>query len=388
MTQRLYYDDSYLTAFDSAVASVEEDGRRVYLEQTAFYPDSGGQPHDLGTMNGIEVIDVIDEGERIAHVLEKPLRESRVSASIDWQRRLDHMQQHSGQHLLSAVFAERFEFQTLSFHLGAESSTIDLETPALSLEEARSAEAAANTLIRECHPLSCRLEDASTAAGLRKASEREGLLRIVSIEELDRSACGGTHVRSTGEIGVILIRKLEKIRGNVRLEFLCGQRAVRQARADYEALSAAARAFSSPLEEVPALIAALQEQAKDSDKARRKLVVELAGHRGAALYAATPEDPTGLRRHVERLAGGSFDDELKALAQGFIAAGRGLFCALSTQPPAVLLAASASSGIDAGKRLKELLVKHGGRGGGNAQLAQGSLPAAEAVQALLDELLS
>lgn len=386
MTERLYYSDSYLTAFDASVVEIAEAGLRVYLDRTALYPASGGQPNDLGTLNGIRVLDVVDEGERIAHVVERPLRTEDVSGTVDWTRRFDHMQQHSGQHLLSAVFEALYGMKTVSFHLGAESSTIDLETPALSAAQVRAVEERTCELVLECHPSSVTFEDASAAEGLRKASEREGTLRIVSIGGVDRSACGGTHVRSTGEIGPVQIRKLEKIRGNIRVEFLCGNRALRRSRADYEALSAAAKLFSSPLDEVPSLVQALLEQAREADKARRKLAVELALRRGAELFAVAVADSSGLRRHIERVSAGGLGDEQRALAQGFTATGRGVFVAACDNPPSVMLAASAESGVHAGNRLKELLAVHGGRGGGSAQMAQASLPTVEALNALLAAL--
>jgi alanyl-tRNA synthetase len=276
--------------------------------------------------------------------------------------------------------------KTVSFHLGAESSTIDLETPALSPAQVLAVEERSCELVLACKPLSVAFEDASVAEGLRKASEREGTLRIVSIDGVDRSACGGTHVRSTGEIGPLQIRKLEKIRGNVRVEFLCGHRALHRARADYEALNAAAKLFSSPLDEVPALVQTLQEQAKDAEKARRKLAVELAARRGAELFTATEEDAAGLRRYVERVSAGGLGDEQRALAQGFTSAGRGVFVAACDNPASVMLATSVESGVNAGKRLKELLAVHGGRGGGSAQMAQASLPSVEALNALLAAL--
>jgi alanyl-tRNA synthetase len=241
-------------------------------------------------------------------------------------------------------------------------------------------------VVLECRPLGVGFEDALAAAGLRKATQREGRLRIVSIEGIDRSACGGTHVRTTGEIGPVQIRKLEKIRGNVRVEFLCGHRALCRARTDFEALTAAARLFSSPLDEVPAMVQALQEQAKEAEKVRRKLAVELALRRGAELFAAAGEDSSGLKRHIERVSAGGLGDETRALAQGFTAAGRGLFAAVCDNPPSVMLAASADSGTHAGNRLKELLTVHGGRGGGSAQMAQASLPSVDAISALLAAL--
>jgi len=218
MTERLYYNDSYLREFQARVVERSADGRTVYLDRSAFYPASGGQPFDLGSIAGVEVVEVVDEDDRIAHRLAAPLAvEGEISAQVDWSRRFDHMQQHSGQHLLSAVFDELFGLHTVSFHLGAESATIDLEGGPVDARTLLEAEQRANRIVFENRPLDVRFEDANKAQGLRKASEREGTLRIVSIDGLDRSACGGTHVRGTGEIGVILLRKVEKIRQSARV---------------------------------------------------------------------------------------------------------------------------------------------------------------------------
>jgi alanyl-tRNA synthetase len=216
--------------FDAQLAAgVSEDPCRIYLDRTAFYPTSGGQPHDLGTLGGQPVIEVIDEGERIVHVTAAPvLASGNISGEIDWSRRYDHMQQHTGQHLLSAVFAERFGFQTLSFHMGSEVSTIELATAELSESQIDEAERQANVIASESRPVHIRFEEAAAVDGLRKPSERSGTLRIIEIDGLDRSACGGTHVRSSSETAPLQIRKAEKIRGNVRIEFVCGLRAVKR----------------------------------------------------------------------------------------------------------------------------------------------------------------
>jgi alanyl-tRNA synthetase len=288
MTERLYYTDSYVREFQARVVERSADGRTVYLDRTLFYPSSGGQPFDAGSIAGVAVVDVVDEDDRIAHLLAAPLgTDGEVAGEIDWTRRFDHMQQHSGQHLLSAVFEELFGLHTVSFHLGAESATIDLEGGPVEARMVMEAERRANQLVSENRAMDVRFEDARAAQGLRKASGREGMLRIVSIDGLDRSACGGTHVRSTGEIGPILLRRTEKIRQSVRVEFVCGGRAVRRARADFEALSNIAQLFSAPLDEVAPLVAAQVETAKAADKARRKLELDLAAYRGRELYAAT-----------------------------------------------------------------------------------------------------
>ena len=373
MTERLYYHDCYLRQFQARVIDTANGGATLYLDRTAFYPTSGGQPFDTGSIGGVAVVDVVDEDGRVAHRLAAPLANTSVDCSIDWERRFDHMQQHTGQHLLSAVLAEHFGLHTVSFHLGADTSTIDLAAAGVDDRTIREAEQRANAVVFENRPVTFEYRDAADVEGLRKASAREGELRIVVIDGLDRSACGGTHVRATGEIGPILIRKLEKVRQTVRVEFVCGGRAVRRARADYDALCQVAQLFSASLDDAPALLASHLEASRAADKVRRKQELELAGYRGRELYEATPVGPDGWRRHCRRVANGSAE-ELRALAQSFTDRPKAIFAAAVEKPPAILYAVSADAGIDAGKALRKALVEIGGRGGGNARLAQGTVP--------------
>jgi alanyl-tRNA synthetase len=295
------------------------------------------------------------------------------------------MQQHSGQHVLSAVFEERFGLHTVGFHLGAESSTIDLEGGAVEPGVVLEAERCANDVVFENRSVAVEFQPAAEVQGLRKPTDREGTLRIVSIAGLDRSACGGTHVRATGEVGPILLRKIEKVRQTVRVEFLCGGRAVRRARADYEALSKTAQLFSAPFEELPAMVAAQLETAHVSDKARRKLELELAAYQGRELYLAAEPGADGVRRITRRVVKGSLE-ELRAIAQNFTAQSKAVFIATLADPPSVLLAASADAGIDAGKVLKAALTEAGGRGGGSARMAQGSVAERAALEQVLEKL--
>jgi alanyl-tRNA synthetase len=308
-----------------------------------------------------------------------------VDCAIDWQRRFDHMQQHTGQHLLSAVFAESFGLRTVSFHLGAESSTVDLEGGPLDAGTLAEAERRANAIAVENRPVAVRFEDAADAHGLRKASQREGTLRIVAIEGIDRSACGGTHVRATGEIGPVLLRRLDKIRQSARVEFLCGGRAVRRARADFDALSRTSQLFSAALDELPAMVAAHLESARAGEKARRKLAIELAGYQGKELWEATAPGADGIRRIVRRAGRGNLE-ELRALAQSFTAQAKAVFLAALDDPPSLLLAASADSGVDAGEALKRAVSEAGGRGGGNARIAQGSVAERQSLDRVLAAL--
>lgn len=380
--ERLYYNDAYLREFQARITGTADEGRTIYLDRTAFYPASGGQPHDLGTLAGVAVLDVVDEGERIAHRLARPVAatEAEVTGVVDGARRLDHMQQHTGQHLLSAVLAERFGMPTVSFHMGDHVSTIDVQPKGLTPERLVEVERLANEEILANRAVAVTYAAAEDVAGLRKESQREGTLRIVSIEGLDRSACGGTHVRWTGEIGLLLLGKTEKVRDTIRIEFVCGGRALRRARRDYDALSRMARLFSTAIEEVPAAAEALQERAAEADKQNRRMSGELAAIRGRELYRQT--EPEGGLRFARR----SFEtlgEEARGEAQGFTAMGEGVYVATGTLAPALMLACS-PGGANAGAILKQVLAAVGGRGGGQATMAQGSLPAEAMEQAVAE----
>jgi alanyl-tRNA synthetase len=387
MTNRLYYTDAYRTAFEANVVDASEDGMRVYLDDTAFYPTSGGQPHDVGTLGGVQVVDVVDEEDRIAHVLAAPLRaKGTVAGSIDWTRRFDNMQQHTGQHLLSAVFEDLFGFRTVSVHFGPEYSTLDLDAESVSRAQIVAAEERANAVVAEARPVSVTFEDAAAAAGLRKASERQGTLRIVSIDAVDRSACGGTHVRSTAEIGPMLIRSTERVRKSTRVEFVCGARALRRARRDYETLNAIATSLSSAIDDAGPLVTAQAERVKELESARKKLDRDLSVFRARERYDAATPDTGGTRTIVIRDADSM--DEVKTLAQAALALPRVVVVGALTTPPSVFLASSEDSGVDAGKMLKERLAAAGGRGGGSPRMAQGSVPDTAAVESIVAALVN
>ena len=385
MTHRLYYTDSYLRDFEATVIERSDDSRRIYLDQTAFYPASGGQPSDVGQLGGIEVTDVVDEGERVAHLLAAPLTGGRTRGQIDWGRRFDHMQQHTGQHLLSAVLAQLAGYSTVGVHFGRESSTLDLDVGALTPDQVSRAEDRANEIVVQNCPVEVSFEEAGAAGGLRKPAERGGMLRVVTIRGLDRSACGGTHVRATGEIGPILIRKVERVRKGVRIEFLCGRRATRRARADYGLLSLLAAQFSAAAEELPHLIASHREEIREANATNRELQGELNLCRARELYAAAIPESTGIRRVTVQEEGPS-GDTLRGLAQAFTSMPLTVFVGAVASPPAVVLAASADAGIDAASLLKSLLTSVGGRGGGSARLAQGIVPGRVQLQTVIESL--
>jgi alanyl-tRNA synthetase len=384
MTERLYYTDARLTEFTARV--VEVAGDRVYLDRTAFYPTSGGQLFDLGTIGDARVVDVVDEKERIAHVLAKPARfwpDDELQARVDWTRRFDHMQQHTGQHLLSAVFEELFGHKTVSVHFGDESSTLDLDAASLPKERALKAERRANEIVFENRPVTVNFEDSAAATGLRKATDRAGEIRIVEIEGIDRSACGGTHVRGTGEIGPVVVRRIEKYKQSTRVEFLCGARALARTRADFEALAAIAGSLTASIDEVPALVAAQAAHLKEAESDARKRGEELAKYQARERYDAAVPGADGVRRIVETAAS---MDPLRAMAQAIAALPKAIYQGTVAAPPGIVFAASADSGVNAGELLKSALGANGGRGGGSPRVAQGTVADAAALQRVLQLL--
>jgi alanyl-tRNA synthetase len=296
------------------------------------------------------------------------------------------MQQHTGQHLLSAVFDDLFGAKTLSVHFGPDYSTLDVDAESISRSQLVAAEERANALVAEGRPVAVSFEDAAGASGLRKASDRAGTLRIVSIADVDRSACGGTHVRSTAEIGPVLLRSVEKVRKSTRVEFVCGMRAVRRARRDFESLTSIGASLSASLDDAASLVAGQSERLKEGDNARKKLEKDLAAFRVRERYDASGADANGVRTIVVRDAGSI--DELRVFAQAAFALPKVVMVGALTNPFSVLLASSEDSGVDAGKILKERLTAAGGRGGGSPRLAQGSVPDAAALESVVASLVN
>ncbi len=395
MTDRLYYHDSFLYNFDARVVdSFDRDGRHaVVLDRTAFYPTSGGQVHDTGKLkvNGREVVvtEVADEEDgRVLHFTAEPVAPgTAVHGSVDAARRLDHIQQHTGQHVLSAAFIKLFNMPTVSFHMGEESCTIDLETAGVSPRQIEQAERLSNEIIAENRTVEIRFVPVAEAQklGLRKLPPREsGDLRLIDIRDFDLCACGGTHVQSTGQIGSILLRKTEKVKQGVRVEFVCGLRAVATARKDYSALTEAAGLLSTHIHELPQQIRKAMEESRTAGKAQQKLLEEIAELQAAQLLnALAPEQRVISALFAERDAG-----FVKLLAQKLTAGKRevvALLAALAGQPTLVF-AQTPGGKHNMGQLLREVVTKLGGRGGGTAELAQGGIPAG-ADRAALESLL-
>ena len=375
MTERIYYTDPACIEFDATViASSTVDGRVVaVLDRTAFYPTSGGQPFDTGVLGDTDVTDVLDlEDGSIGHVVSAPLAEGvRVHGRVDWARRFDHMQQHTGQHILSAAFDRVHRARTVGFHLGAVVSTLDLDT-VLGADALAAAEQEANRIVWEDRPVSIRFAapEEAAAMALRKEPTRRGPLRVIDVEGFDLSAGGGTHVARAGQVGVIALRWSEKFRGGVRLEFVCGGRALREFRLLRDAVAGSLRFLSVAPQDLPSAIEGAQGENKDLRRTIRGLHERLAVHEASALVDRAL--PVGAARVIVDTLDGWDQAGLKTLASS--AAGQpGVVAALlSAGTPALIVIARAPDvGLDASAVLKAMLQRFGGKGGGKPELAQG-----------------
>ncbi len=402
MTERLYYHDSFLYDFDAEVCETTENPRpAIVLDRTAFYPTSGGQVFDTGSIlpqnstDKLRVTEVADrEDGRVVHYLEsvRDLKPgTRVHGQIDASRRRDHMQQHTGQHVLSAAFVRLFNFHTVSFHMADDYCSIDLDTPTLSKDQIESAERLANEIILENRPVEIRFvsrEEASNL-GLRKLppAERDEL-RLIDIRDFDLSACGGTHVNQTGQIGCILLRKTEKVRQGWRVEFLAGQRAVATARRDFTNLSEAAGLFSTHIYDVPQQVRKSLEEIRSLRKQAEQSQQELAAAKAAALLAETSED------HGRKLIIRTYTDQdlnfIKLLAQRLARQATNAVALLATKSPhpSLVFAQSAGMPFDMGALMKDTMSKLGGRGGGTKDLAQGGVAKPDGIEATLTDVAS
>jgi len=395
-TERLYYSDCYLREFDAHVIKSEPDprGLRVHLDRTAFYPESGGQPSDRGTLAGVRLLDVVDEGDAVAHLVagESPARITQgatVRGAIDWAQRFDHMQQHTGQHVLSAAFEHTAGYRTVSFHLGAVVSTVDLDSDRLGRRQIEAAEDLANQIIFEDREvrISFRPAEEANQMDLRKPTQREGEVRLVAIEGFDLSACGGTHVRRTGAVGLIAVRKAERqaqkgAAGQTRIEFVCGRRALLAARRDFQTLSEASRLLSNSPDQLPALVAGQRDELRAVTRARDRLTERVAKYRARELcQAAAPRDGWTILRCVlaaEDLA------EAKKIAHAVASEPAAIaLIGVKGDPTSLYFVQSAGGKLDMGALLKQSVAKFGGKGGGAPDFAQGGGVAEERIEELL-----
>src|SRR5215475_8952354 len=319
-THRIYYDDSFARDFEAKVLTCEPGVHgttpawEIVLDESALYPASGGQPNDLGLLSDAVVLDVRDEGDEIAHIIDRELAPGSVKGCVNWPRRFDHMQQHTGQHLLSAMFQERFGLPTVSFHLGAELSSIDLRGAEPTLDILEGAERAANRVIFEDRPINVRYGTQQQLAqmGVRKEVERTGILRAIEIEGADLQPCGGTHVRRTAQIGMLLVRRCTKMRQDWRVEFVCGERSERLARNDFRLIARTATNLGCAPDDVADAAARVVAERDGNFKELRGLLQRLAELEAAsALQSASPAE-SGIR-----IVTHAFDENTQAEYPGF-----------------------------------------------------------------------
>jgi alanyl-tRNA synthetase len=396
MTERLYYDDPYLREFDATIIAVEPRGNRlrVALDRTAFYPTSGGQPFDTGTLGPARVVEVVDDnGGTIVHIVDEGTVRvgDSVRCAIDWTRRFDHMQQHTGQHVLSAAFDHLFGIRTISFHLGASASTIDLAretTP----DELSAAEREANRIVWEDRPVAFRYATADEAAALklRKEPVRGGTLRLVDIDAFDLSACGGTHVSRTGAIGLIAIASWERFKGGQRIEFLCGGRALARFRTLRDTVADGVRLLSVAAADLGPSIERLLADGKEQKRALAALQGELTRYQASELAASA--QPLGTDPQIKVVLRSIEADAVALKSIGLaVASTSGCIAVLvsASRPSLVVVARSADVAIGAHQVLAALIARFGGRGGGKPEIAQGGgldAPAADILAAAFQEI--
>lgn len=401
-TERLYYTDSHLTAFEARVTSVTtEDGRAaVTLDRTAFYPTGGGQPHDTGTLGEARVVDCINqEDDEVFHIIDGPVpqKDQTVMCQVDWTRRLDHIQQHTGQHILSRAFIELFAAETRGFRLLEHYSEIDVLLDDPSDERIERAVGEANRIIRQNRLVrvhhNVTAEEAARLPLLRQRFTREGSLRIIEIEGFDMNPCGGTHAQQTGEVGIILVRSWERAKGMTRLEFVAGERA----HADYKVVNQTARSiagvFSVGRDDAAASVLRLVEENRSLLR-RVRLLEEVGGRAEAdALLAGAAPDASGLRI-IARAFTDRDADALKFLANHIAAHPRsiallGTTVGAGNEVMARLVFARAVDALgDMNLLMREACLKVEGRGGGRPDLAQGGGPRVEQLQAAIQHALS
>ncbi|WP_366163171.1 DHHA1 domain-containing protein [Bacillus infantis] len=374
--EKLYYQDPYIKEFTASVICQDQnsDGKwYAVLDRTAFYPTGGGQPFDTGTIHGISVTDVEEEEGEIRHYLEERLPESgEVDGRVNWQRRFDHMQQHAGQHILSAAFDELFGYRTVSFHLGKETLTIDIETENLSEEEAARAERKANEIITDNLPIETKWVSESELAAytLRKETKVKENIRLVIIPEFDYNGCGGTHPRATGEVQAIKILGWSRQKKQTRVEFVCGGRVLKQLHTKNVIVNRTSQLVSSPEGEIPDAIIKLLDTQKQMEKELEELKNQLLEQEGKE-YARSILDGSPIIRKVFRDRNVK---ELQKLAKSIAIQNDQaivLFAAENGRQLQAVCASGTKTEADMKKIIQSILPAIQGRGGGNKHFAQG-----------------
>ena len=411
-TERLYYDDAFVREFSAEVlscepaspaasgnpgtASASKPGAgdtalenpgitaaskiqvrplwRVKLDRTAFYPTSGGQPHDTGRLRDVRVVDVLDENEEVIHVVDKPIDIGAVKGIIDWDRRFDHMQQHTGQHVLSAVFHSRFALPTVSFHLGSDVCTIDVRGQEPTQEILDSVMAAANDVVYADRAVNVKYGSAEelAAAGVRKTVERTGALRAIEIESLELQPCGGTHVQRTGQIGMILVRGVSRIRQDWRVEFACGRRAERLARDDFATLRAVAQRFNCSAQETVAAAERVVAERDAHFKSARASIQRIA-EMDARAYLQEAQVGAGGLRVIAKVFEGNTPEYVQSFARELAQAENTVVLLVHGESGQIVFAQHPTAKKDMNTLLTEALKHVAGKGGGSCDSARGRL---------------
>jgi alanyl-tRNA synthetase len=382
LDERIYYFDSYRTEFSGRVEEVLflDGSYHVRLDRSAFYPTSGGQPHDTGTLSGMPVVDVYVQDGAVFHVTTQALTVGQtVIGRIDWMRRFDHMQHHTGQHILSACFEHLLDADTVGFHLGDEQVTLDIGASNLSWAQILQVEAAANQVIWDNRQIQARFVDPSELAGLnlRRQPKVDENIRIVSIEGFDNNACGGTHTLATGQVGQIKILRADKIRGDTRLTFLCGKRALH----DYEVASRLLKEISNDLStssaDTPGVIRNLQQTVSDARKREAKLEAELAEWKAEILAKEDSHQIGNLCVVLKHIGVVEHPKALQMMADKLSARldSPGVVALMGTfgERQHVYIVCVKSERTPANQLIRTLLDEYAGKGGGSAIAAQCAL---------------
>jgi len=402
-TERLYYHDSRLLEFDARVVSLSETDKgqiAVTLDRTAFYPTGGGQPTDLGSLGEARVVDCIDaEDAGILHVIQGPVPQigDTVHGKVDWLRRLDHMQQHTGQHILSAAFVRLFAAPTRSFRVLEHECEIDVALDNPTDERIEQAVDLANQIIWQSRPIKISQVTSEEAASLplRKEPAREGKLRVIEIADFDLTPCGGTHAQSTGEVGVIAVRSWERAKGLTRIQFMAGIRALRDYRRANKTVRAVAALFSAGREDSPELVARLVEENKKLR--RRKSELEEVACRVDAeevlrisSLSTSTQDFSSEVRIIKKVFDDRDAESLKHLALALIAHPKvvALLGSRDGDTARLVFARSADAPGDMNSLMHGVCVILGGRGGGKPDMAQGGGKNVEKLDEAIDSAIS
>ncbi len=383
--KRLYFENPYQIEFEARV--VERLSWRekpaVVLDQTCFYPESGGQPSDRGTLNGIEVLGVLEEDSKILHLLEDDISAGEVKGKVDWQTRFDFMQQHAGQHILSQSFHELYQAETLSFHLGEVTSTVEIDLRKVAEEEVERVETRANDIVFQDREIKSYFipEEKISSIPLRKPPKKKGLIRVVEVTDFDYSACGGTHPSKTGEVGLIKILKWEKIRNNVKFEFVCGQRASKDYAWKNRDLRELSNMFTVSEREVLTSVEKLQSDLKSQRKKTRKMQERVSQYEAQEIIRNTEG------RIIKDVFTGRTPDEVRCLALNIIKKGDFVVLYALREKERGHLVFACSENLKCDMRelvpLVSPLIK--GKGGGNPSLVQIGAEKAENLELALDK---